>query len=114
MSLPLQSYDPNITWADHTVEITYQLWDYAKTVEVRVSGNCRGFDILESAFAQHAEGTEFDSDDPEIILSRPAEDGSDEPDTLECTPDEDDCVEHWLRKLCVGIRIVKHEREAVL
>lgn len=110
----MNNYDPNITWSDHTVEITYQLWDYTKTVEVKISGNCRGFDILESAIAQHADSNEFDNDDPEIILSRPAEDGSEEPDTLQCTPDEDDSIDRWLGKMCVGIRIVKHDREAAL
>lgn len=107
----LAMYDPNIRWAKHTFEITYMQWDYSHTELVEIGGNCRGADLMPSAIATHAERLyEEMGDAAALVLTRPAEDG-DGLDTLECSPDDDD-LEDWLKSMCVGVRIVRHEKEA--
>ena len=104
--MTLSTYDPNIRWAKHEVEITYQSWHYTTSVIVTIKGNCKGFSIIESALSMHADQL-FDAQGecPQLILTRPAEDGDGE-DTLETTPDDD--IENWLESMCVGVRIVGH------
>ena len=105
---PLQTYDPNITWARHTVELTFMQWDYSLTVEVEVGGNCRGYDLLEGAInVAFGELYDDDEDDAVIVLRRPAEDGNRE-DTLEVTIDGTD----ELKSHCVSAVLVKHEKES--
>lgn len=107
----LAKYDPNIRWSKHTFEITYMQWDYRHTELVEVGGNCRGADLMLLAIAAHADKlVEQLGDSTQLVLTRPAEDG-DGVDTLECWPDDDD-IEDWLKSMAVGVRIVRHEKEA--
>lgn len=106
----MQTYDPNIQWATHDVEIMYQQWDYTCTAVVQVEGNCKGFSIMESAISMHVDKIFEDAQDmlePTMVLKRPAEDGVGE-DTLETSADCES-VGRWLEAMCVGIRIVGHE-----
>lgn len=106
----LKTYDPNIRWAVHIVEITYQMWEYSTTAQVTVTGNCKGESILQSAIGVHADEIyEQQGDNAELILRRPAEDGDGE-DTLTTSPDDDD-IESWLESMCVGLKIVAHTAE---
>lgn len=102
----MNTYDPNIVWAKHTVEIDYQQWDYKGTFTVQIGGNCRGLSILTDAISSHADKLADEHEYPMLILKRPAENGDGE-DTLECDADETE-----LERMCVAIRIVKHEATA--
>lgn len=102
----MKTYDPNTFWSIHTVEITYQQWDYTATELVTVRGNCKGFSILQSAIQSHADDLyEKHGDAAEMLLKRPAEDGGGE-DTLITTQHQDNSLETWLEEMCVGLRIV--------
>lgn len=105
----LKEYDPNIRWARHSFELTFMQWDYSLTVSVDVCGNCKGADLFKSALSVAFEDL-FDEDDgySQIILKRPTTDADESGfDTLEIDlEDEDD-----LAAICVGISIVKHEKE---
>jgi hypothetical protein len=104
--MTLTTYDPNIRWAKHTVEITYQMWDYSGTFEVSIRGNCRGFSILDNAIEHHSDELYRKQGESAVLtLKRPADDGNGE-DTLECDADENS-----LQDMCVGLRIVRHEEE---
>lgn len=104
----MKTYDPNIRWAEHTVELTYQLWDYKATATVSVNGNCRGFSVLHSAVSIHAcELFDKEGECPTMILEMP--DGAGGVDTLETNPDDD--IDGWLESMCVGMRIVGHKEE---
>lgn len=44
----MKNYDPNIQWGNHTVEITFQQWDYKGTIQVEMGGNISGYSVFES------------------------------------------------------------------
>ena len=105
---PLQTYDPNITWARHTVELTFMQWDYSLKMTAEVGGNCRGYDLMDSAIdLAFDELYDEDEDNAVIYLRRPAEDGNGE-DELEVSLDGVD----ELKSLCVSAVLVKHEKES--
>ena len=104
----LTNYDPNIRWARHSFELTFMQWDYSLKIEVDVCGNCKGSSLFRSALSTAFEDL-YDDDEAngQIVLKRPAKDGDGE-DTLEINlEDEDD-----LEAICVGIRIIGHEKES--
>jgi hypothetical protein len=105
----ITNYDPNIRRARHSFELTFMQWDYSLTIEVDVTGNCKGADLFSSAINTVFEEL-YDEDDgfAQIVLKRPTTDGDESGfDTLEVDlEDEDD-----LKTICVGIKIVKHEKE---
>lgn len=47
------NYDPNLIhcgrMAVQTVRLTFGLWKFRKTIDVNVSGNCRGLTVIEAA-----------------------------------------------------------------
>ncbi len=45
----MKNYDPNYAYGKHTVEITLQSWQYTGKIKTKISGNCKGFSVLESA-----------------------------------------------------------------
>jgi hypothetical protein len=103
----MKTYDPNIRWAMHTVEITYQMWEYTLTAVVTVTGNCRGKSILETAIGIHADEIyEQQGDNVELALSGPGKEDGDKDELL--TSPEDDDIESWLESMCVGLKIVSH------
>jgi hypothetical protein len=98
-------YDPNIIWSRHTLELTFMQWDYSLNIEVDVCGNCKGASLFGTAIAVAFEDLwDDDEQNAQIILRRPSEDGE---DTLEVDLED----ESELEKLCIAIRIVKHEKE---
>jgi Family of unknown function (DUF5406) len=103
----ITNYDPNISWARHTFELTFMQWDYSLTVQVEVLGNCKGASLFESAI-NVAFDDEYDTEDGTsvLVLKRPAEDGNGE-DTLEV--EFEDYEE--LLELCVSVKIVKFQKE---
>ena len=104
----LQNYDPNITWARHTFELTFMQWDYSLKMTVEVRGNCRGAVLIDSAIdCAFYELYDDEEDNAVIVLTRPADHGVGD-DTLEVTLD-------WqgeLKSLCVSAVLVKHEEES--
>lgn len=102
----MKAYDPNVSWAVNTVEITYQQWDYTATVQVKLQGNCKGFDVLDGAIFSHSQDIyEQQGEEAVLILRRAAADGDGE-DTLETSPDGED-LERWLTEMCVGVKIIE-------
>ena len=114
----MKTYDPNIRWAKHTVEITYQQWEYTMKYSVELKGNVKGSEIMKYAIEQHAEtilGQLDENPRLELTMYKQNEDG--EIDTLLCGvadgasdgyDDDDPDVEDWLSKMCVGLKIIKH------
>lgn len=45
----MKNYDPNYAYGKHTVEITLQNWQYTGKIRTKIKGNCKGFNVLESA-----------------------------------------------------------------
>ena len=88
------NYDPNIRWANQTVLLRLQSWDYIGTAEVTIGGNCKGANILQSAMDQWLEETY------EVVLSKETEE---EIETL--------LVEDDLEALIVGAEIIKIEKD---
>ncbi len=113
----MPAYDPNIRWANHTVEISLQQGDARGTVTVEVGGNCKGADILSSAVESLVDAIDelqerLDEEDAqvEIVLRKCAADGSDGSDggTVIVSPDGEG-IERWLTSMIVGMRVIRHE-----
>ena len=107
--MTLKEYDPNIRWSKHTFEITYMQWDYKFTEVVEVGGNCKGFDLFDSAISSHAdklfkEQGEF----PTLILEK--NNGEDTLSTCFAEEDRGD-LDDWLKSMCVAIEIISHVEE---
>lgn len=111
----LPTYDPNIRWAVHTVELTYQLWEYKHVATVEIKGNCKGADILSAAIDRHADVLfetqgpipEFEMlDDAGSALLNQCDEYADYDDE-----DSDPDIERWLTRMCVGLRIVGHRKD---
>ncbi len=98
-------YSPNIAWGKQHVEVTVKQWAYSATHIVRIGGNCRGFDVMESAVSQVCdlarEGVP-EGCPPRLILKAP------NGDTLECD-DDDDRGEEWIKDMTVSVQIVGYD-----
>lgn len=57
--MAIKNYAPNIWEGIHTVRITIQQWGYVGHITEKVSGNCKGRDIL---------GFDFDCQDEDSLL----------------------------------------------
>lgn len=44
--MQLKNYDPNLTWAKHTMKISFMMWDYKGHVTYEMGGNARGISLL--------------------------------------------------------------------
>lgn len=42
----LTIYDPNISWAKHTIKVSFMIWDYKGYVTYKVGGNCKGLSLI--------------------------------------------------------------------
>lgn len=74
-------------------------WEYRKTIETVVSGNCQGFDVIETAIENIYDNLAENSDnEPEIILVNSAG------DILNCIDDEDIGSE-WLKSMLISAEI---------
>ena len=93
----MKNYDPNLTncgkCAEHTVELTFQMWDYTKTIRTTVGGNTRGLSVIECAVENIEE--DLGGEDGRIVLKRRG--GA----TLEC-----ELWEEKLSDMLVAARIV--------
>ncbi|MGE4335342.1 MAG: DUF5406 family protein [Pigmentiphaga sp.] len=100
------NYDPNMTnsgrMAKQTVRLTFGMWEYRKTVETEVGGNCTGLTVIDCAVSNAYEelpenryGTAY------LVMESLA----DPEDTLQCEDDEDQ-REDWLKDMLVGAEII--------
>ena len=107
--MSLKEYDPNIRWSKHIFEITYMQWDYVLKETVEVGGNCKGFDLFDSAITAHADKLYKEQGDfPSLILEK--NNGEDSLST--CFSDEDrGDIDDWLKSMCVSISIIGHIKE---
>ncbi|MEB5950520.1 DUF5406 family protein [Enterococcus innesii] len=44
--MQLKKYDPNISWAIHTIKISFMIWDYKGYVTYKTKGNCKGLSLI--------------------------------------------------------------------
>ena len=99
------NYDPNMTssgrMAKQTVRLTFGCWDYRKTVETVVGGNCTGFNVIDTAVGRVYEELPEERGAVYIVLER----GD---DTLYCDADEER-GEEWLRDMLIAAEIVAIE-----
>jgi len=111
--MSLETYDPNVRWAKHTIEITYQKWAYMLPVQVEMGGNCRGMALISDATNIHADQLyEQQGATPTLILTAPNGDElEDTCDEYVRDDDEEPDINRWLDAMCVCVRFVKHEEE---
>ena len=99
------NYDPNLTYcgrdATQTVRIVFGIWEYRKTIEVGVGGNCLGFDVIEAAIDAFYDKLFYESDSvPKLVLIHPVT------GTELLHEDDEDRGPDWLRKLVISVEIV--------
>src|SRR5690348_7770943 len=98
----MMNYDPNMTCsgrtAKQTVRLTFGVWEYRKTMEATVGGNCTGLNVIECAVHQaFRELPTFKVFDEECAyIELPNAEG----DSLRCN-DDDDRGEDWLKDMLV-------------
>lgn len=109
------NYDPNMTnsgrMAKQTVRLTFGQWEYRKTMEAVVGGNCTGLTVIECAVRHAYEELTTriwrDCKYAHIELVNKAG------DMLDCEDDEDRC-EDWLQDMLIGAEIVAIEYDAAI
>jgi hypothetical protein len=105
----MMNYDPNLVLsgrrAKQSVRLTFGIWDYRKTVETVVSGNCRGLTVIECAIENVYENLGNNGwGNKEIVLL--TEDGKE----LACSDDDYDDYEFLEEKL-ISAEIIGIEPE---
>jgi hypothetical protein len=99
------NYDPNLTnsgkCAKQTVELTFQMWDYKKTMTTEIRGNTTGLSVIEAAVENIYD--ELGGDEGQIVLER----GED--DNLYC-----ELWEWELHEMLVSARIVSIEPQGTV
>ncbi len=58
----MKNYDPNIYNGIHTVKVTLQQWGYVGHIIQKISGNCKGRDVLDFDFECEDADNENDCD----------------------------------------------------
>lgn len=106
------NYDPNLTnsgrMAKQVVRLTFGQWQWRRTLEVTVGGNCTGFDVIDTAVNNAWEelpAADYDDEIARITLLNA--DG----DELYCEDDEGRGVD-WLRDMLIAAEIVSIEPDA--
>ncbi len=72
----IENYDPNNRFGKHVISVTFQKWNYRKTVEVTLNGNSTGFDIFSAAVDRACEE----------LYEHGATLGSEAGESMECDP----------------------------
>lgn len=60
--MAMKNYDPNIWNGIHTVRITIQQWEYVGHITYKISGNCKGRDILDFDFEDESDDSLLEND----------------------------------------------------
>lgn len=98
------NYDPNMfccgRMVNQTVRFVFGTWEYRKTIESVVFGNCQGLNVIEAGIENIYDNLAKDKNGiPEIILVDST--GSE----LSCTDDEE-CDSRWLKSMLVSAKII--------
>lgn len=103
-------YDPNLTnsgrMAKQTVRLTFGLWEYRKSFEVEVGGNCTGLTVIDAAVGKVLEElptAAWGDDEVSVIVLDKTVDG--ELDQLE-VEDEELKYDDWLKDMLIAAEIV--------
>jgi hypothetical protein len=109
------NYDPNFahSMAKKTVRVTLGAWDYRRVIDVEISGNTFGLDVIEAACRAIWEDlptltdpfTDEDSGVARLVMTRPAEGGEGDPDTL-TIDDEDERGDEWIADMVVAAEVI--------
>jgi hypothetical protein len=94
------NYDPNFVlcgrMAEQHVRLTFGRWEYRKTIETVVGGNCTGLDVIECAIANVYEYLTCDIwDNKQIIMTKEGE------EELLCSEDEGG-GDDWLKSMLIA------------
>ncbi len=115
-------YDPNLVssgrMAKQKVRLTFGLWEYRKTAEVEVGGNCTGLSVIDCAVGvahdQLEERHTYTGSDMRQFISYSVitmEHMSDPNRTLESS-DDDLRGEDWLKDMLVSAEIIGIEPDS--
>ena len=105
------NYDPNLVtsgrMAVQTVRLTFGEWDYRRTVETTVGGDCRGLSVIEGALENILD--ELPEDDWEgKTITLEDEEGNE----LSCNSNEGDCEpDKWLSDMLISVEIIDIQPE---
>lgn len=108
------NYDPNLTYcgrrAVQRVRLTFGQWDYRKTMEVEVGGNCLGMTVINCAVGIAYDRLEqrgiHGSDETYAVVMLQKLDSQEE--ELECC-DEENHGDEWLRDMLIAAEILSIE-----
>lgn len=103
----LTEYNPEISFAEQKVRVTFMAWDYSVVKEAIVVGNCRGMTILDSAIERIYDDLPtipYYDEGARLVMHNP------KGDELECDDDEMRGYD-WLKDMAVSAEIVTHEKE---
>ncbi len=102
----VMNYDPNMTnsgrMAKQTVRLTFGMWEYRKTVETEVGGNCTGLTVIDCAVSNVYEELPENRYGATYLVMKSL---ADPEDTLQCEDDEDQGG-YWLKDMLVGAEII--------
>jgi hypothetical protein len=110
------NYDPNLTnsWrmAIQTVRLTFAMWEYRKTMEVEVGGNCTGLAVIDCAVGIAYEQLEqrglYGSQETMAFMDMPSL--TDPDDVLECDEGSEGWDrlrgEDWLKDMLISAEII--------
>jgi hypothetical protein len=98
------NYDPNLVYcgrmAEQKVRLTFGQWDYRKTVETVVGGNCRGLEVIDCAVDNVYEDLDSDMfENKEILLTK------DDGEELLCSDDEGEDM-NFLKNMLIAAEII--------
>lgn len=96
----MKDYDPNRCFGKHTIELTFQQWEFERKFEVEVRGNCKGFSIIESAILNLSDKL-YEEQGRDITLSLFDDQGNELEDTFEA-----DDIEEELKDILVKAEIL--------
>lgn len=108
------NYDPNLVYcgrrAMQRVRLTFGMWEYRKTMEVEVGGNCLGHTVIDAAVGIAYEDLEqrgiYGTEKTYAVLLLQKPEAPD--DTMEC--DEEDMKgECWLGDMLIAAEIISIE-----
>jgi hypothetical protein len=116
------NYDPNMTnsgrMAKQTVRLTFGMWEYRKTMEVEVGGNCTGLAVIECAvsiaYGQLEQRGLYGSKQTMAVIDMPSL--KDPDDELECDEGSEGYDrlrgEDWLKDMLISAEIIAIRPEA--
>ncbi len=104
----MKSYDPNIDRGIHTVKITLQIREYKGHIVQKISGNCKGGNIL---YFNFEDGDDFPDNDCQMKYNEDYDYftcvlKNESGDTLRCDGDAEE-----MNNMIVGVEIIDFRKE---